>query len=224
MAEESHPSPGVDQSPVIEPSPGIEPVEIPVSTSSTSVSGCLTSEEGGEAEERDFWVDADLDESGLDLARSVAKAIAGAPGGKPKPLRRRGKRRRITPKASGAHPDERDPQLLDSSLGRLVSERGWALDLRMHGVFGRWAELVGAEVAQHCTPVSFADGKLTVQTDSTAWATQLRLLAPQLLRRLNEELGHGSVNVIDVLGPNLPTWRRGRFSVRDGRGPRDTYG
>lgn len=183
-----------------------------------------TPEESGE-EDRDFWVDGTHDESGLDLARYVSKAIAGAPGGTPRPARRRTRRRRITPpKASGAHPDARDPQLLDSSLGRLVSDRGWAVDLRVHGVFGRWAELVGAELAQHCTPVSFADGKLTVQTDSTAWATQLRLLAPQLVKRLNEELGHGSVTVIDVLGPNLPNWRKGRFSVRDGRGPRDTYG
>ncbi|WP_235735725.1 DUF721 domain-containing protein [Nocardioides alcanivorans] len=154
----------------------------------------------------------------------MSKAIAGSPGGKPKPNRRRVGRKRIMPKSSGAHPDARDPQLLDSSLGRLVSDRGWALDLRVHAVFGRWAQLVGDDVAQHCSPVSFADGKLTVQTDSTAWATQMKLLAPQLVKRLNEELGHGSVLVIDVLGPNLPHWRKGRFSVRDGRGPRDTYG
>ena len=79
-------------------------------------------------------------------------------------------------------------------------------------------------MAGHCTPESFADGRLVVRTDSTAWATQLRLLAPSLVRRLNEELGHGTVTVIEVLGPHLPTWRKGPRSVRDGRGPRDTYG
>ncbi len=84
--------------------------------------------------------------------------------------------------------------------------------------------MVGGEVAGHCTPESFADGRLVVRTDSTAWATQLRLLAPSLVRRLNEELGHGTVTVIEVLGPHLPTWRKGPRSVRDGRGPRDTYG
>ena len=45
-------------------------------------------------------------------------------------------------------------------------------------MFARWAELVGEEVAQHATPESFADGTLVVRTDSTAWATQLKLLAP----------------------------------------------
>jgi predicted nucleic acid-binding Zn ribbon protein len=45
-----------------------------------------------------------------------------------------------------------------------------------------------------------------------------------LVRRLNEELGHGTVTVIEVLGPNVPSWKKGRRSVRGGRGPRDTYG
>ncbi len=62
-----------------------------------------------------------------------------------------------------------------------------------------------------------------VRTDSTAWATQLTLLAPALVRRLNEELGDGTVLVIDVLGPRAPG-RRGRLRTRDSRGPRDTYG
>jgi predicted nucleic acid-binding Zn ribbon protein len=63
-----------------------------------------------------------------------------------------------------------------------------------------------------------------VRTDSTAWATQLRLLAPTVVRRLNEELGHGTVTAIDVQGPHGPSWKKGRLTSRDGRGPRDTYG
>ena len=63
-----------------------------------------------------------------------------------------------------------------------------------------------------------------VRTDSTAWATQMKLLAPTVVRRLNEELGDGTVTVIEVLGPHGPSWKRGLRSVRDGRGPRDTYG
>lgn len=172
--------------------------------------------------------EAQHDDSGLDLARTIARSIASAAGSRPaKPSRRQpgGRSRRAgRPRASGAHPDERDPQPLDTSLGRLVSDQGWALDLTVQQVFGRWQSLVGEEVARHCTPTGFADGRVVVRADSTAWATQLRLLAPTLVRRLNEELGHGSVTVIDVEGPNLPTWKKGRFGTRDGRGPRDTYG
>lgn len=174
-----------------------------------------------------FWGDPDHDDTGLDLARSIAKSIAGASLNAPrrkKPHARRKQRDGGRPKASGAHPDERDPQTLDLTLGRLVSDHGWALDLKVHSVFGRWAAIVGDEVAQHSVPTSFEDGRLLVRADSTAWATQLRLLAPTLVRRLNEELGHGSVTVIEVAGPNLPNWKKGRFSTRGGRGPRDTYG
>jgi predicted nucleic acid-binding Zn ribbon protein len=166
------------------------------------------------------------DETGLDLARTIARSLAGTrrPARRtPRPGTRPG-RPRGDSKPSGAHPDERDPQLLDSTIGRLIAEQGWATDVRVHGVFSRWESLVGREVAAHCRPESFADGKLVVRTDSTAWATQVRLLAPTVVRRLNEELGHGTVTVVEVLGPHGPTWRKGPRSVRDGRGPRDTYG
>jgi predicted nucleic acid-binding Zn ribbon protein len=162
----------------------------------------------------------DHDESGLDLARSIARGLAG----KTNPLRRKTIRtRRVDPKSSSAHPDDRDPQTLDSTLGRFVTERGWQTELRVHGVFTRWGAIVGAEVAAHVTPESYADGRLVVRTDSTAWATQMKLLAPDLVRRMNEELGDGTIEVIDILGPHLPRWTSGRFRVK-GRGPRDTYG
>lgn len=163
-------------------------------------------------------------DDGLDLARALTRASA-----RSTPVSKRtkkpGERRRLrSGRVSGAHPDERDPQLLDTTVGRVVADHGWDLDLRVHGVFGRWAELVGDEVAAHCTPETFDEGKLVVRTDSTAWATQLKLLAPTVVRRLNEELGHGTVTLIEVLGPHGPTWKKGPRSVRDGRGPRDTYG
>ncbi|WP_205472982.1 DUF721 domain-containing protein [Nocardioides sp. SYSU D00038] len=161
-------------------------------------------------------------DDGLDLARALTRATAGTP----KARRKQRSRDRLGTRgrATGAHPDDRDPQLLESTLDRIVQERGWSTELRVHGVFGRWAELVGAEVADHTTPESFTDGTLVVRTASTAWATQLRLLAPTVVRRLNEELGHGTVTLIEVVGPHLPSWKKGPRSARDGRGPRDTYG
>ncbi len=180
----------------------------------------------GPADEADHD-EPDHDETGLDLARAVARALAGArraPRRRSGPPRPGSRPRRVEPTASGAHPDDRDPQLLDSTIGRLIADQGWATDVRVHGVFTRWDQLVGPEVAQHCAPASYAEGKLVVRTDSTAWATQMRLLAPTAVRRLNEELGEGTVTFIEVVGPTAPSWKRGRRSMRDGRGPRDTYG
>jgi len=171
--------------------------------------------------------DARRDE-GLDLARTIARGLAG----RTRRLPRRSKggtggsyeaRRNEPGRASGAHPDERDPQTIDVTLERLVADQGWSTDLRVHGVFARWSAIVGRDIAEHSKPESFADGRLVVRADSTAWATQLTLLAGSLVRRLNDELGDETVRVIDVQGPRGPSWRKGRLRVR-GRGPRDTYG
>jgi predicted nucleic acid-binding Zn ribbon protein len=160
------------------------------------------------------------DERGLELARSIARGLAGRTG----PVKRRLKNtRRIDPMASSAHPDDRDPQALGAMVGRLVDDQGWETELRVHGVFSRWGSVVGAEVAAHVTPESYADGRLVVRTDSTAWATEMKLLAGNLVHRLNQDLGDGTVEVIDVLGPHTPRWTSGRLRVK-GRGPRDTYG
>jgi predicted nucleic acid-binding Zn ribbon protein len=109
------------------------------------------------------------------------------------------------------------------TLGRLMAERGWETDAAVGGVMGRWAAIVGPEVAAHARPLAFDDGELVVGTDSTAWATQIRLLAPTLLARLAEELGAGVVRAVTVRGPSAPSWKKGLLAVR-GRGPRDTYG
>ena len=173
---------------------------------------------------------SDHDAGGLELARSIARSLSGR-AGTARARRGRDQRRAVDPgRASGAHPDDRDPQTLDATIGRLISEQGWVTDVRVHGVFSRWDVIVGREVASHSRPVAFdrgepgAGGRLTVRTDSTAWATQLRLLAAQLVLRLNQELGDGTVALIEVQGPELPHWKRGLRSVRGGRGPRDTYG
>lgn len=90
-------------------------------------------------------------------------------------------------------------------------------------VFGRWGQIVGAELGAHTRPETLADGELVVIADSTAWATQVRLLSATLLRRLNAELGDGTIRRVKVRGPAQPR-RPGEWRVRGGRGPRDTYG
>jgi len=106
----------------------------------------------------------------------------------------------------------------------VISERGWSTEVSVHALLGRWAFIVGDAVAEHSRPESFAAGVVTVRTESTAWASQLRLMIPQLLAKLNAAVGEGTVTRIVVKGPDVPSWKHGLRSVRDGRGPRDTYG
>lgn len=172
--------------------------------------------------------DAGTTESGLhgsDLARAALRAAQasarsrgkkGTAGG----LSGQSKRRR---RWSSAKPDERDPQPLGKLAARLAASRGWATRLSGGEVIGKWPGLVGAEVAEHTRPVSLTDGELTVQADSTAWATQLRLLQRALLAKIAAEVGNNVVKRLKVVGPSAPSWRHGPRHV-PGRGPRDTYG
>ncbi|MFJ8685970.1 DUF721 domain-containing protein [Micromonospora wenchangensis] len=124
---------------------------------------------------------------------------------------------------SGPGPDPRDPQPLGAVLERLMKARGWQQPAAEATVFGAWEKVVGPEIAQHSRPVKLEDGELTVEARSTAWATQLRLLAGSLLKRIAGEVGHNVVRKLHIHGPAAPSWSRGPRRVR-GRGPRDTYG
>jgi len=117
-----------------------------------------------------------------------------------------------------------DPAPLEAAIGGLIAEVGWEIAVATGSLFGRWAEIVGPDLAAHTAPEGLANGELVVTADSTAWATQLRLLAADLVRRLNAELGDGAVRRVIVRGPGAPTRRRGEWRVRGSRGPRDTYG
>jgi predicted nucleic acid-binding Zn ribbon protein len=164
--------------------------------------------------------------SGVDLARVALRAAKeqararGAAAQQKKQARRGGGLR------SGARADGRDPLPLGAAINRLITERGWEAPAAVGGVMGRWPQLVGDDIALHCEPQKYDEEArvLTVQCDSTAWATQLRLLAPTLVARLNADLGHGTVKVIKVLGPAGPPRSYGRLRAPGSRGPGDTYG
>jgi predicted nucleic acid-binding Zn ribbon protein len=150
----------------------------------------------------------------LARAQEAARSRGLRPGDKP---------RRTTVMTTGSGPDARDPQQVGVTASRLAAELGWHPGLVEGDLRGRWPELVGGDVAEHCAPEKFEAGLLTVRASSTAWAANLTLLAPQLLRRLDEELGKGVVVEVRVLGPAGPGFGKGRRSV-PGRGARDTWG
>lgn len=158
------------------------------------------------------------------LAREAllaAKADAAARGNWPA---RPGRLAAGTPDGAGRRRQRReDPEALNAAIEGLIDARGWRLAAAAGSVFGRWEQIVGPELAAHTRPDGFTGGELTVTADSTAWATQVRLLAPALVRRVNAELGDGAVKRVKVRGPAAPR-RLGQWRARDSRGPRDTYG
>ena len=161
---------------------------------------------------------------GPDLARAaLARARAAAREKGLSPGAPRNRSRRVDPARSGSGPDGRDPVLFGAMIRRLVAERGWEETTTAAGVLANWDRLVGPEIAEHCQPTALVEGVLELVAESSAWATQLRLLTRTMTARLTEQVGDGVVTSIVVRGPAQADWRKGPRRVQ-GRGPRDTYG
>lgn len=130
---------------------------------------------------------------------------------------------------SGAGPDERDPAMLSGLIERLIINKGWDLQVATGKLQGQWGLIVGHEIASHVSIESFnldpsgQSGTLILRAETSAWATQIRLLLPTISQRVGQEIGQGRISEIKVLGPTAPSWKHGQRSVK-GRGPRDTYG
>ncbi len=166
----------------------------------------------------------DLVRRALEEARASARGLGKEVGhGRSSPGRRRtvpqGGRRRW----SGPGPDSRDPQPLGPAARELANTNGWSPKVAEGTVFAQWASVVGEQIAEHAQPTVLRDGILSVSAESTAWATQLRLVQAQLLAKIAAAVGEGVVTRLKISGPTAPSWRKGTRHI-SGRGPRDTYG
>ncbi|WP_338897191.1 DciA family protein [Streptomyces sp. TG1A-60] len=141
--------------------------------------------------------------SGVDLARVALRAAKEAARARGDAAQQRKQARRGGGLRSGARADGRDPMPLGPAINRLITERGWETPAAVGGVMGRWPQIVGEKLAAHCVPQKYDEDErvLTVQCESPVWATEVRRLAPNLVARLNEELGHGTVRQIKVQTP-----------------------
>lgn len=117
-----------------------------------------------------------------------------------------------------------DPQLLKDLLKDLITERNWDTGIAEGTLFSTWEKIVGNEISLHANPISLLEGVLTIQSSSTAWATQLRLIGPDLLETIQRSAPGALVESIAVIGPQGPSWKKGIRTIRGARGPRDTYG
>ncbi|OBH15706.1 DUF721 family protein [Mycobacterium sp. E3247] len=165
----------------------------------------------------------DLVRRTLEEARAAARAQgkdAGRGRSMPSATRRVAGQRRSW---SGPGPDVRDPQPLGRLARDLAKKRGWSAQVAEGTVLGNWSTVVGAQIADHATPTALSDGVLSVAAESTAWATQLRMIQAQLLAKIAAAVGNGVVTSLKITGPAAPSWRKGPRHI-PGRGPRDTYG
>src|SRR5882757_11557009 len=143
--------------------------------------------------------------AGMDLVRRTLEEARGAARiqgkdvgrGRNSPGRRRvaGTSRR---RWSGPGPDSRDPQPLGSATSDLARSRGWSGRVAEGSVFGQWATVVGDQIAEHANPATLRGGVLTVGAESTALATQLRMVQAQMLAKIAAAVGDSVVTSVKI--------------------------
>ncbi len=72
------------------------------------------------------------------------------------------------------------------ALERVLDSLGAPPSDLLSTVFGRWEEVVGADVARHCRPVAVEGDRLVVVASDPVWASEVRWLADRVLERVND--------------------------------------
>lgn len=98
-----------------------------------------------------------------------------------------------------------DPVPITRSLDRMMKSLRGTDRTQVGGVFGKWDDAVGEQVAAHVRPVKLDHRTLVVEADSAAWATQTKFLADTIMTRLHEVAGV-DIDAVDVrVGRTRPT-------------------
>ncbi|MBJ21618.1 MAG: DUF721 domain-containing protein [bacterium] len=76
-----------------------------------------------------------------------------------------------------------------SLVGQVLGDLGLDGVALAHRIGSRWEEIVGPQIAAHCRPLGIRGGVLELEVDSPVWSQQLQLRKPELLARLEDDLG-----------------------------------
>jgi len=89
------------------------------------------------------------------------------------------------------------PKKVGDVIGAVLSQSGIADRIAQATVIPEWASLVGPQIAKVTEPLSVTpQGTLFVAVATNGWMTELSLLEPDLLRRLNERTGRLQIKKI----------------------------
>jgi predicted nucleic acid-binding Zn ribbon protein len=111
---------------------------------------------------------------------------------------------------SSQSPSEREPRHVSEGLGKVTRRIGAPEPDVVSALFGRWEQLVGADIAAHCRPVSVRDGVLHLVADQPAWASQIRFMAGDILSVVATATASGEVREIRVRVSDEDPGRRRR--------------
>jgi predicted nucleic acid-binding Zn ribbon protein len=80
-----------------------------------------------------------------------------------------------------------DPIPISRSLDSMMKSLRGTDRIQVGGVFGKWDDAVGAQIAAHVRPIKLDHGTLLVEADTSTWATQVKFLSETIITRLHAE-------------------------------------
>ncbi len=96
-----------------------------------------------------------------------------------------------------SEPKSRHPVAVREALQSYLARTGLERRLAQAQVVPEWPRLVGPQITQVTEPESVtADGTLFVRVATSAWMTELQLMAPEIMARLNAGRGPGRIKTI----------------------------
>jgi predicted nucleic acid-binding Zn ribbon protein len=79
-----------------------------------------------------------------------------------------------------------EPTPLSDALTSYLKQAGLVKRVQQAGIIEEWAELVGPQIAMVTAPESVTpDGILRVRVATAPWASELSLMSPKILARIN---------------------------------------
>ena len=92
---------------------------------------------------------------------------------------------------------KRPPKKLGDVMSAMLTTSGISDRIAQASIIPDWPKLVGPQIAKVTEPLSITrQGTLFVAVTTNAWMTELSLMEPELLRRLNERAGRLEIKKI----------------------------
>ncbi|MBP7732586.1 MAG: DUF721 domain-containing protein [Caldisericia bacterium] len=80
-------------------------------------------------------------------------------------------------------------------------------------VIPSWHSIVGENIALHCKPVSFENGNLQIECDSSTWCSQISDYRSLILERISDIVGHGIVTKLNPVVARRPMEKISKTNV-----------
>jgi predicted nucleic acid-binding Zn ribbon protein len=98
----------------------------------------------------------------------------------------------------------RAPRRLADAIGDLAGQL--APKTPLADVQRVWATAAGPVIAKEATPTTERDGTLTLACRSSVWAQELDLMGPELIERINAQLGGDRITALRCVASPSRSW------------------